>query len=236
MNSNPLSELRKLLFNVPDIYSEWYFHTKQLLKTSGLIVKASNIELEDASLVPIPSSRYEGVNIIIKIKKLSLDDLSNPYSSVLGFPREVYLREHFPAVVIFPGDTIKVSSLGHNEYKVTLTSEDSIFRPQVEQSFLDPDRIKSELITRINLNLRTYTVRSLKRLLENFEISMPSGLTNEQTWQWLNQQHPQNVWQDLDDLQKLYEFNLAILEPNPDIYHLSMVDTFKQDIIDYMSR
>ena len=234
--SNPLSELRKLLFNVPDIYSEWYFYTKNLLLTTGLTVKASNIDLEDAFLVPIPSSKHSGVLINFKVQKLSLTELGNAYAPALGFPQEIYLREHFPAVILFPGDILKVDSLGFNEYQVKLTQEDTIFRPQVEQSFLEPDRIKQELITRINLNLRSYTVRSLKRLLENFEISLPQGLTNEETWQWLNQQHPQNIWQDLDDLQKLYEFNLAIIDPNPDIYHISLVDSFKQDIIDYMSK
>lgn len=239
MDSNPnkpLAELRKLLFNVPDIYSEWYFFTKQLLQTTGLIVHASNIDLTDAQLVPIESTKYTGVLVNIKVQKLSLKEVEDPYSNSIGFPRETYLRAFFPAVVIFPGDILKVKSLGNNQYQVFLMQEDNNYRSKVEESFLNPDFIKSELIKRINSNLRTQNFRSIKRLLESYEISMPTGLTNEETWQWLNQQNPETMWHDLDDLQKLYEFNLAILERNPDIYHLCMVDTFKQDIIDYMNK
>lgn len=234
--SKPLAELRKLLFNVPDIYSEWYFHTKHLLQTKGLTVSASNIDLNDAELNPIPSSKNDGVLVHIKFKKLAVKDVDDPYAGSIGFPRETYLRAFFPDVVIFPGDILKVESLGQNKYQVFLTSEDKEFRSRIEASFLTPDIIKSELITRINLNLRTQNVVSIRRLLESFEISIPSGLNNQETWQWINEQNPQTMWHELDDLQKLYEFNLAILERNPSIYHLCMVDTFKQDIIDYMNQ
>jgi hypothetical protein len=231
-----LAELRELLFNIPDIYSQWYFFTKNLLQTVGLEVHASNIELSDAELVPVDSSKHDGCMVHIKLQKLAQKDVDDPYAISIGFPRDTYIRAFFPSVVLFPNDVLKVESIGPNHYRVWLTSEDVTYRPKVEESFLNPDLIKSELINRINSNLRIQNIRSIKRLLESFEVPFPHHLSNEEVWDWLNQQDPIRMWTGLDDLQKLYEFNLAILERNPDIYHICMVDTFKQDILDYMKK
>lgn len=217
-NTTERLNLRRLLFQHTDIYADWYFYIlKRLQSPEGLTVQGQELDLSDAQL-PVVRPQDSKSPSYIGIKYLKDYDITDEF---------LFYRRYFPAILIFPNDELSITKTSLNEVNIKLLQK-GIERVLIEEEFLQFEVNKKELLTRLGNAIRN-TNLDLKKVLENLEISHPP-LKEMQLWAWLNEQDSFLFWEQLQDLQNMYEAYVLITSNHANFYYLSLFETCKQDM------